>query len=68
MSNEIWEEIYNRLEYFTNTHNTMLVFVNTRRLAERVTKHLAERLDSKNDKDDAENVMAHHGSMAKEKC
>lgn len=60
MSNEIWEEIYNRLEYFANTHKTMLVFVNTRRLAERVARHIAERIDE-------ENVMAHHGSMAKEK-
>jgi len=60
MSNEIWEEIYRRLEHFANTHKTMLVFVNTRRLAERVAKNIAERIDE-------ENVMAHHGSMAKEK-
>ncbi|GAA0418612.1 DEAD/DEAH box helicase [Cocleimonas flava] len=60
MSNEIWEEIYARLEYFSNTHKSVLIFVNTRRLAERVAKSMADRIGE-------ENVMAHHGSMAKEK-
>ncbi len=60
MSNEVWEEIYARLEYFSNTHKSVLIFVNTRRLAERVAKSMAERIGE-------ENVMAHHGSMAKEK-
>ena len=62
MANEVWDEIYRRLEYFANTHNTVLIFVNTRRLAERVAKNVAERIN----KDDEQNVMAHHGSMAKE--
>ena len=60
MSNEVWNEIYDKLERFTNEHNTMLVFVNTRRLAERVARFIAERIGD-------EHVMAHHGSMAKEK-
>ncbi|MEE9326974.1 MAG: DEAD/DEAH box helicase [Cocleimonas sp.] len=67
MSNEIWEEIYKQLENFANTHKTMLVFVNTRRLAERVSKNLAERIDKDIGDDKEESVMAHHGSMAKEK-
>lgn len=62
MANEVWDEIYRRLEYFANTHNTLLIFVNTRRLAERVAKNVAERIN----KDDEQKVMAHHGSMAKE--
>ncbi|HIO92588.1 MAG TPA: DEAD/DEAH box helicase [Leucothrix mucor] len=65
MSNEEWQEIYDRLEQFAYQHKTMLVFVNTRRLAERMTRFLAERLGD-NDVGNA-NVMAHHGSMAKEK-
>ncbi|MCK5904590.1 MAG: DEAD/DEAH box helicase, partial [Gammaproteobacteria bacterium] len=60
MSNEVWEEIYKRLETFANTHKTVLVFVNTRRLAERLSKNISERIGE-------ENVMAHHGSMDKEK-
>lgn len=60
MSNEIWEEIYKRLEIFANSHKTMLVFVNTRRLAERVAKNVSESIGE-------EHVMAHHGSMDKEK-
>jgi len=65
MANEVWDEIYSRLEYFSNTHKTMLIFVNTRRLAERVAKNISERIN-KNSENDVENVMAHHGSMAKE--
>src|SRR5205823_7938850 len=44
MSNEIWEEIYRRLTALIQGHRTTLVFVNTRRMAERVTHHLSELL------------------------
>lgn len=60
MANEVWEEIYKRLEIFTQSHETVLVFVNTRRLAERVAKNISEMIGE-------EHVMAHHGSMSKEK-
>lgn len=59
MANEVWGEIYDRLAELAAECRTTLVFVNTRRLAERATKHLAERLGE-------EAVMAHHGSLAKE--
>ena len=59
MSNEVWEEIYSRIEALVKQHTTTLLFVNTRRLAERVAKHLGERLGE-------DNVTAHHGSLAKE--
>jgi ATP-dependent helicase Lhr and Lhr-like helicase len=57
MSNEVWAEVYSRLADLIEVHQTTLVFVNTRRLAERVTHHLCERLG--NDK-----VMSHHGSLS----
>ncbi len=60
MSHEVWEDYYNRLADLIRAHKTTLVFVNTRRLAERVSRHLSERLG-----DDA--VTAHHGSLSKEK-
>src|SRR3989441_253830 len=44
MSHEGWEEIYERLAQLIGEHRTTLVFVNTRRLAERLTRHLSERL------------------------
>ena len=59
MSNEVWEEVYDRLAQLIREHQTTLVFVNTRRLAERVARHLGERLGD-------ENVAAHHGSLARE--
>jgi ATP-dependent Lhr-like helicase len=59
MAGEVWAEVYDRLAVLIAEHRTTLVFVNTRRLAERVARHLAERLG-----EDA--VMAHHGSLAKE--
>jgi ATP-dependent Lhr-like helicase len=40
-------------------HRTTLVFVNTRRLVERVTRQLSERIGT-------DQVTAHHGSLAKE--
>src|SRR3954463_13173344 len=60
MSNEVWEDYYNRLTQLILEHKTTLVFVNTRRMAERVARHLSERLG-----EDA--VTAHHGSLSKEK-
>src|SRR5439155_1865858 len=60
MSHEIWEEYYDRLAALVCRHRTTLVFVNTRRLAERVSRHLSDRLGT-----DA--VTAHHGSLSKEK-
>src|SRR6476659_6918633 len=59
MSGEVWEEVYDRLAELIRQHNTTLVFVNTRRLAERVARHLGERLGD-------ENIAAHHGSLARE--
>ncbi len=59
MSNEVWREVYDRIEQLCQEHTTVLVFVNTRRMAERVARFLGERLGT-------EQVMAHHGSMAKE--
>src|SRR4051812_316969 len=58
MSNEIWDEVYDRLAELIKEHRTTLVFVNTRRLAERAAKNLADRLG-----EDA--VTAHHGSLSK---
>ena len=60
MSHEIWEEYFARLTELIEQHRTTLVFVNTRRMAERVARHLSERLG-----EDA--VTAHHGSLSKDK-
>jgi ATP-dependent helicase Lhr and Lhr-like helicase len=60
MSGEVWTLVYDRLAELIREHRTTLVFVNTRRLAERVARHLSERLD-------AENVAAHHGSLSKDR-
>src|SRR5438876_190253 len=57
MSNEVWEEIYHRLAELIQAHWTTLVFVNTRRMAERVTHHLSELLG-------ADAVTSHHGSLS----
>jgi ATP-dependent Lhr-like helicase len=57
-SNEMWEEVYDRLAELVREHRSTLVFVNTRRLSERVSHHLAERLG-------AGAVAAHHGSLAR---
>jgi ATP-dependent Lhr-like helicase len=60
LSHEIWNEYYDRLTTLIAAHRTTLIFVNTRRLAERLARHLSERLGH-----DA--VTAHHGSLSKEK-
>lgn len=59
MSNEVWEELYKRLVDLINSHETTLVFVNTRRLSERLALALAERLGE-------HAVCSHHGSMSKD--
>jgi ATP-dependent helicase Lhr and Lhr-like helicase len=59
MSNEVWEQVYDRLTELIAAHRTTLIFVNTRRMAERLTRHLSERLGD-------ERIAAHHGSLAKE--
>lgn len=57
-SHEMWSEIYDRVAELVRQHRSTLVFVNTRRLAERVAHHLAERLGN-----DA--VATHHGSLSR---
>src|SRR5688572_8329375 len=59
MSHEVWEEYYDRLTELITAHRTTLVFVNTRRLAERLARELTERLGESA-------VTAHHGSLSKE--
>jgi ATP-dependent helicase Lhr and Lhr-like helicase len=59
MSHEVWAQVYDRLAELIETHRTTLIFVNTRRLAERATRQLSERIG-------AERIAAHHGSLAKE--
>ena len=60
MSAEVWEQVYRRVSRdLIEAHRTTLIFVNTRRMAERVTRQLSERLGE-------EHVAAHHGSLAKE--
>jgi len=59
MPGEVWQEIYDRLAVLIRAHRTTLVFVNTRRLAERATRHLAERLGETR-------VASHHGSLSRE--
>ena len=60
MSGEVWTQVYDRLAQLVREHRTTLVFVNTRRLAERVARHLSERLGE-------ENVATHHGSLSKDR-
>lgn len=59
MSNEVWDELYQRLVQLVESHRTTLVFVNTRRLSERLALALGERLGESV-------VSSHHGSMSKE--
>ena len=59
MSNDQWEQVYLRVADLVRTHRTTLVFVNTRRMAERAARHLGELLGK-------QAVAAHHGSLARE--
>jgi len=59
MSAEVWDQVYDRLAQLIEGHRTTLIFVNTRRMVERVTRKLSDRLGQ-------QSVAAHHGSLAKE--
>ena len=60
MSAEVWETVHDRLAELIEAHGTTLIFVNTRRLAERLTRHLSERLGE-------DRVTSHHGSLSRER-
>ena len=57
-SNEMWDTIYDRLVDLVGQHRSTLVFVNTRRMAERIAHQLGERIGEAN-------VAAHHGSLSR---
>ncbi|HET6369631.1 MAG TPA: DEAD/DEAH box helicase, partial [Nitrospiria bacterium] len=57
-SNEQWKEVYEHVAELIQQHRSTLIFVNTRRLAERVTHQLSEILGE-------EAVTSHHGSLSK---
>ncbi len=57
-SNEMWDAIYDRLVELVKQHRSTLVFVNTRRMAERLCHELGTRMGE-------ENVAAHHGSLSR---
>ena len=60
MSGDAWTLVYDRLALLATAHRTTLIFVNTRKMTERLARQLSMRLGEAN-------VMAHHGSMAREK-
>jgi ATP-dependent Lhr-like helicase len=59
MSTDVWTQVYDRLAELVTEHRTTLIFVNTRRLAERAARHLSERIGT-------QFVTAHHGSLSRE--
>jgi ATP-dependent Lhr-like helicase len=62
-TNSVWNDIYDRLAQLVREHRSTLVFVNTRRLVERVSHHLEERLKESLG---VEAVAAHHGSLSRQ--
>ena len=58
-SHEMWAEVYDRVAALAREHRTTLVFVNTRRLAERVAHQLTQRLGEGR-------VAPHHGSLSRQ--
>jgi ATP-dependent Lhr-like helicase len=57
-SNEQWDEVYKKLVHLITTHRSTLVFVNTRRMSERLSHRLREYLGE-------EAVASHHGSLSR---
>jgi ATP-dependent helicase Lhr and Lhr-like helicase len=60
MANEVWDEVYARVEKLISEHQTTLLFVNTRRLAERVAHRLSQSIGE-------DLVAAHHGSLSRDR-
>jgi ATP-dependent Lhr-like helicase len=60
MAHEVWAEYYDRLAALIREHRTTLVFVNTRKMSERIARHLSDRLGE-------DQVATHHGSLSKER-
>ena len=58
MSGDVWNQIYDQLVELVNNHSTTLVFVNTRRLAEKLSQQLTQRIDETS-------VSTHHGSLSR---
>ena len=59
-SHEMWDEIYKRMAALIQEHRTTLIFVNTRKLAERVAARLTDVLGK-------DQVTSHHGSLSRER-
>ncbi|HUL11478.1 MAG TPA: DEAD/DEAH box helicase [Methylococcaceae bacterium] len=59
LSQQAAKEIYDRMARLIESHKTTLIFVNTRRMAERLARALSERLGE-------DNITSHHGSLARE--
>ncbi len=58
-SNAIWDSVHDRLAELALEHRSTLVFVNTRRMVERLAYVVGERIG-------ADNVAAHHGSLSRQ--
>jgi ATP-dependent helicase Lhr and Lhr-like helicase len=58
-TNNMWTEIFDRLAAHAQSHRSTLVFVNTRRLVEKIAFELSSRLGP-------EQVAAHHGSLSRD--
>jgi ATP-dependent helicase Lhr and Lhr-like helicase len=56
---ELWDETVSRVADFIREHKTTLVFVNTRRLVERVAHQLSQKTGE-------DNIVAHHGSLSRQ--
>lgn len=59
-SYEQWDEVYEQIKELIESHRSTVVFVNTRKMAERVGLHLGKQLGE-------DVIMSHHGSLSKEK-
>ena len=62
-NNAMWEEVFDKLAAHALAHRSTLVFVNTRRLVEKIAFALSERLTPELGPDC---VAAHHGSLSRE--
>jgi len=60
VTHEMWDEVYNRIADLVRQHRSTLIFVNTRRLSERLGHHLGELLG-------ADAVASHHGSLSRQR-